>query len=252
MEALRAQELSKHFGGVAAVKKVSFSIKEGQKVALIGPNGAGKTTLFNLLNGQYKPTSGRVFLFGHDVTSLPTHARAHLGQARSFQITSLCTELSVQMNALLAVQGTKSCRFQLFRNIHTFTDINERAKEILVGMNLWERRNSQVKELGYGEQRRLEIALSLASEPRLLLLDEPSCGLTPEESADMITMIRNLGENLTILLVAHDMDLVFGIAERIIVLHYGELIIDGTPDEIQNNPQVKEIYMGTAGGQCHA
>jgi len=252
MEALRTEGLSKYFGGVAAIKNVSFVIEAGQKVAIIGPNGAGKTTLFNLLNGQYKPTSGHIFLFGQEITNLPTYSRAHLGQSRSFQITSLCSDLSVYMNALLAAQGIKSSRFQLFRSITSYGEITKKAEEILSGMNLWEVRNNLVKELGYGEQRRLEIALSLASEPKILLLDEPSCGLTPEESIDMITLIHNLGEKLTIVVVAHDMDLVFDVAERIIVLHYGEIIVDGTPAEIQNNPKVKEIYMGTQGKQYNA
>jgi len=252
MEALRTESLSKSFGGVGAVKGVSFTVETGEKLALIGPNGAGKTTLFNLLNGQEKPTSGHIYFFGQDITRLPTYSRAHLGQARSFQLTSLFPNLTVIANAMMAIHGTRPSRYRFFRPFTSFDDVVIKANEILLAMNLSDRKDDLVQNLGYGEQRRLEIALSLASDPKMLLLDEPSGGLTPNESADMITMIRNLREDITVLMVAHDMDLVFGLAERIMVLHYGEIIVDGTPEEIQHSPRVKEIYMGDEEGMDNA
>ncbi len=248
MEALRVERLSKNFGGVQALKDVSFTVEAGERLAIIGPNGAGKTTLFNLLNGQESATAGRIYFFGQEITTMPTHRRAQLGQGRSFQLTSLFPSLAVLDNVLLAVQGTKPSRFQLFRPITAYKELFTKAQELLEAMALWERRDDLVQALGYGEQRRLEIALSLASEPKLLLLDEPSCGLTAVECADMITTIRKLGTNVTIIIIAHDMDLVFGLANRIMVLHYGESIADGTPDKIRTNPRVKEIYMGAEEG----
>ena len=244
MEVLRIEGLSKNFGGVQALKDVSFTVQAGERLAIIGPNGAGKTTLFNLLNGQESATTGRIYFFGQDITRIPTYSRAQLGQGRSFQLTSLFPNLTVLDNALLAVQGTKPSRFQLFRPITAYKHLFAKAQELLTAMALWERRNDPVKALGYGEQRRLEIALSLASEPKLLLLDEPSSGLTAAEGADIITMIRNLGPDITVVVVAHDMDIVFGLADRIMVLHYGQIIADGTPEEIQADSRVKEIYMG--------
>jgi len=244
MEAFRTEGLSKDFGGVRALSNVSFNVEVGEHVAIIGPNGAGKTTLFNLLNGQLPPTSGRIYFFGEDITTMSTHHRAHLGQARSFQIISLFSNLTVLDNTLITLHGTKRSRFQMFRPTNTYKYLLAKAQEMLTTIALWEKRDELVKNISYGEQRRLETALTVASEPKLLLLDEPSCGLTSAESADITDIIHKLGRDITVLLVAHDMDLVFGVAERIIVLHYGHLIADGTPEEIQADPRVKEIYMG--------
>lgn len=244
MDALRVEHLSKDFGGVHAVCDVSMSVEAGERLAIIGPNGAGKTTLFNLLNGQLPPTNGRVYLFGQETTHMAAHRCAHLGIARSFQATTLFLNLTVLDNILLALQGTRPSRFQMFRSATAYEHLYTKARELLDSMDLWEKRNDPVHAVSYGEQRKLEIALSLASEPKLLLLDEPSTGLTTAESAEVISMIRNLGKDITVILVAHDMDLVFGVAERIIVLHYGEIIAEGTPEEISTDSRVKEIYMG--------
>ena len=245
MEALRVKDLSKDFGGVHAVSNVSFGVKVGERLAIIGPNGGGKTTLLNLINGQLPPTSGRVYFFGKDITTTAAHRRAHLGQGRSFQIISLFLNLTVIDNTLITLHGTKRSRFQMLRPTTRYEHLLARAQEILTTVALWEKKDELVKNISYGEQRRLEIALTLASEPKLLLLDEPSCGLTSAESADIIDVLQRLGKGITVLLVAHDMDLVFGVAERIIVLHYGELIADGTPEEIRADLRVKEIYMGS-------
>jgi len=244
MEALRVEHLSKDFGGVRAVDDVSMSVAVGERLAIIGPNGAGKTTLFNLLNGQLPPTDGKVYLFGREITHLPAYRRAHLGMARSFQATTLFLNLRVMDNLLLALHGTRPSRFQMFRSGSAHKQLYIKARELLGLMGLWEKRNNRVDAVSYGEQRKLEIALSLASEPKLLLMDEPSNGLTKAEGADIIGMIRDLGKDITVILVAHDMDLVFGVAERIIVLHYGEVIAEGDPGEISRHPKVKVIYMG--------
>jgi branched-chain amino acid transport system ATP-binding protein len=234
------------------VQNVTFEVAAGEHLAIIGPNGAGKTTLFNLFSGQLTPTAGRVIFFSQDITNLPTHHRIHLGMSRSFQIASLFLKLSVLQSMRLALQGIRPSRFQMFRSAASYKNILAKAEELLRSMDLWEKRNVPVNAISYGEQRKLEIALSLATEPKLLLLDEPSSGLTADESADITGRIRNLGTNITVILVAHDMDLVFGVAQRIIVLHYGELILDGSCDKVRTDPKVKEIYMGTAkiGGKC--
>jgi branched-chain amino acid transport system ATP-binding protein len=247
MEALRVEGLSKDFGGVHAVHQVSFSVEVGERLVIIGPNGAGKTTLFNLINGQLLPTSGRIFFLGQDITNMTAHRRAHLGQARSFQIINLFLNLSVLDNTLLGLHGTKRSRLQMFRSMKSYRDLLSDAQECLEAAALWDKRDELVKNLSYGEQRRMEIALSLASKPKLLMLDEPSSGLTRDEASDIIALIRNLGPAITVLIVDHDMDLVFGVAERIMVLHYGQIIVNGKPEEIRMDPRVREIYMGAEG-----
>ena len=244
MEALRLEVLSKYFGGVAAVDHVSFTVDRGERLAIIGPNGAGKTTLFNLINGQLSASAGRIHFFGRDVTALPTHHRAHLGQARAFQVISLLQELTVLDNTLLTIHGTKPHRFVMFRPVKAFNDVFNKAVDTLEALDLWEKRDEPVSNLAYGEQRRLEIGLGLSMEPKLLLLDEPSAGLTREESSEIIGIIKNLGSEITVLVVDHDMGMVFEVAERILVLHYGQVIADGKPGEIQANQRVREIYMG--------
>jgi branched-chain amino acid transport system ATP-binding protein len=244
MEALKVESLTKDFGGVHALHDVSFSVKVGERLGIIGPNGAGKTTLFNLINGQLQPSSGKIHLFGIDITHFPTYRRTHLGQSRSFQITSLFLNLTVLDNTFITLHGLKSSRYQMMKPISAYKALRTRAHELLASIDLWEQRDGRVKNLSYGEQRRLEITLTLALEPKLLLLDEPSCGLTSAEGAEIIDILKNLGRGITILLVAHDMDLVFGVADRIMVLHYGQIIAEGMPEEIENDARVREIYMG--------
>ena len=244
MEALRVERLSKDFGGIHALREVSFSVETSEKLAIIGPNGAGKTTLFNVLNGQLSPTSGRIYFYGQDITNLPTHSQAHFGISRSFQIANLFLPLTVLENVRLALQGIRSSRYQIFRSMDSYEDINDEAQELLKIWSLWEKRDEPVAEVSHGEQRRLEIALTLASKPKLLLLDEPSAGLTSGEHADIVSVISNLGTGITVLLIAHDMDLVFDVCERIIVLHYGQMIADGQCDEVRVDAKVKEIYLG--------
>jgi len=244
MEALNIDGLTKYFGGVCSLQNVSFSVETGERLAIIGPNGAGKTTLFNLLAGQLSATRGRVFLFGQEITSLAPHRRAHLGLARSFQISNLFFNLTVLDNTLLAIQGTRSQSYRMFRSITKYKDMFVEAQQLLNTTSLWEKKDDLVRNISHGEQRNLEIVLSLALEPKILLLDEPTAGLTEAESTHIFEIISGLGADTTFLFVAHDIDLVLNVADRIIVLHYGEIIADGTPEEIQANTKVQETYMG--------
>jgi branched-chain amino acid transport system ATP-binding protein len=244
MEALKIEGLSKNFGGIHSLQNVSFAVEVGARLGIIGPNGAGKTTLFNLLAGQLPPTHGRIFFFGHEITNLAPHSRARLGIARSFQISNLFFNLSVLDNTLIAIQGTRTQSFQMFRSITTYEDMFVRAKQLLNTTSLWQKREDLVRNISHGEQRNLEIVLSLALEPKLLLLDEPTAGLTAAESANIFDLINALGADTTVLFVAHDIDLVLNVADRIIVLHYGKIIAEGTPEQIQADSRVKETYMG--------
>jgi branched-chain amino acid transport system ATP-binding protein len=242
---LEARGVSVHFGGLAAVKNVTFGIEPGERLALIGPNGAGKTTLFNVLTGQLKPSAGSVYFKGQDITHHSVFSRTHLGMARSFQITSLFPYQTVKVNALIALQGTDRGRYNVVRDLLKDRAMQAAAQRLLESTDLWELRDEVVSSLAYGQQRKLEMALCLASDPELLLLDEPSCGLTTTESADITARIRDLGSKITVLMIAHDMDLVFGVAERVILLHYGEIACQGTCEEIRANPVVRDIYLGT-------
>jgi branched-chain amino acid transport system ATP-binding protein len=244
MEALKVEGVTKSFGGVRALQDISFSVKQGERLAIIGPNGAGKTTLFNVINGQFPASAGRIFFLGQEITTMPTHDRVSLGLARTFQLTSLFLNLTVLDNIMLALHGTRPSRFQMFRSVHSYQPVLERADELLGVLELREMKDLPVKTLSYGEQRKMEIALSLASDPKMLLLDEPGNGLTTAESTVLIKMIRNFASGLTLLIVAHDMDLVFSVADRIIVLHYGRMIAEGDREAIQADPSVKEIYLG--------
>jgi branched-chain amino acid transport system ATP-binding protein len=244
MEALRVEGLSKNFGGVEALKDVTFAVETGEKLAIIGPNGAGKTTLLNVVNGQLSANSGRIYFMGRDITRLAVHERAHLGMARAFQSSTLFPSMSILNNLLLAIHGMRPSRRHMFRSFKTYTEYGSEAERHLKSVNLWEKKDDMVNDLSHGEQKRLEIAMSLALEPKLLLLDEPSAGLTTGESSDVAAILRHLGPTITILIVAHDMDLVFGIADHILVLHYGEILCRGTPDDVQCNVKVREIYIG--------
>jgi len=244
MEALRVEGLSKNFGGVEALRDVTFTVGTGEKLAIIGPNGAGKTTLLNVLNGQHSANSGHIYFMGRDITRLSVYGRAHLGMGRAFQSSTLFPSMTVLNNLLLAIHGTKPSRLHFFRSFETYDEYSTEAERHLKSVSLWEKKGNLVSDLSHGDQKKLEIAMSLALEPKLLLLDEPSAGLTTGESGDVAAILRSLGRAITILIVAHDMDLVFGIADHILVLHYGEVLCRGTPDDVQCNAKVREIYMG--------
>jgi branched-chain amino acid transport system ATP-binding protein len=243
---LKIDNVSQAYGGLKVLENISFSVAPGEKVALIGPNGAGKTTALNVITGLLSPLSGRIYLAGQDITKLPVQRRIAMGMGRSFQITSLFAELSILENVLLALLGIQRISYHMFRKITSFGSVNEAANELLDSVDLWEERHLLPSEVSYGQQRRLELTLALASRPKVLLLDEPSAGLSNEESAGLARLLRLPEyEDAAILFVAHDMDLVFGVADRIFVLYYGSIFAEGSAADIQNNAKVREIYFGS-------
>ena len=241
---LRVDNLAKRFGGIVATDDLVFGVAEGELHAVIGPNGAGKTTLIEQLSGQLTPDSGRVQFAGADITAVPMHARSELGLARSFQITSLFLDLSVLDNVALAVQAHAGHSFHFWRDARRQPELRDPARAALARVGLSARADLPASALSHGEHRQLELAMALAAKPRMLLLDEPMAGLGPEESARMVAMLRELKKELTILLVEHDMEAVFALADRITVLVHGQVIASGKPEEIRNNAQVRDAYLG--------
>ena len=243
---LRVQGLAKRFGGIVATDDLSLEVAPGELHAIIGPNGAGKTTLIAQLSGQLAPDSGRIHFAGADITALPMHKRSALGLARSFQITSLFLDLSVLDNVALAVQAHAGSSFHFWRNARMDNALRDPARAALARVGLGHRGAEPASALSHGEHRLLELAMALAGKPRMLLLDEPMAGLGPDESARMVEMLQALKKEYTILLVEHDMEAVFALADRITVLVYGRVIASGGPDEIRANAQVREAYLGEA------
>ncbi|MSO66637.1 MAG: ABC transporter ATP-binding protein [Pseudolabrys sp.] len=243
---LQVENLAKRFGGIVATDDLVLNVEAGELHAVIGPNGAGKTTLIAQLSGQLSPDSGRVRFDGKDITALPMYRRSRLGLARSFQITSLFLDLSVLDNVALAVQAHAGHSFRFWRNARSEPDLREPARAALARVGLGERADGRASALSHGEHRQLELAMALAGSPRMLLLDEPMAGLGPEESARMVEMLRALKRELTILLVEHDMEAVFALADRITVLVYGRVIASGKPDDIRANADVRDAYLGEA------
>ena len=242
---LELNALCKSFGGLQATRDVTLRIMAGDRKAIIGPNGAGKTTLFNLITGIYPVTSGRVLLFGKDVTNWPSHQRTALGMARTFQITHLFPKLTVLDNVLLAITGLRLSKFVMWRFMSSYKDVYAKAYKLLEQVGFLDRKNTEVRNLSHGEQRQLEIVLGLASDPKILLLDEPAAGLSTGESTEMAHFLMKLDPKLAILLIEHDMDVVFDVADEISVLHFGEVLETGTPEQIKKSPRVQEIYLGT-------
>jgi branched-chain amino acid transport system ATP-binding protein len=245
MEVLKVKELSKYFGGLQILQGINFSASAGEKIALIGPNGAGKSTLFNVLGGQLSASGGRIELDGRDITRMTPNRRLHLGLARSFQINNLFFNLSLLDNLLLALYGAEKSHLQFFRRLQTRPELLAEARRLLEAMGLWERRNDIVSTLSYGDQRLVEIAFAMASKPRIMLLDEPSAGLPTAEAATFANTIRKLLGDTTLIFCAHDMDLVFHLADKIMVLYFGKILAIGLPQDIKANPKVQEIYLGS-------
>jgi branched-chain amino acid transport system ATP-binding protein len=243
--ALRLSNVSKAFEGLRALDGVSLAVTAGERRAIIGPNGAGKTTLFSLISGETGATEGRITLFGRDVTRLAPHRRAALGLARTYQITNLFPRLTALENCLLAVQALTSAKLHLHRALSSYTDHFTRARSVLAAVGLEGKEDEVVRNLSHGEQRQLEIALALAGAPKLLLLDEPTAGLSPAESHMMTALLKKLDPAITLLVIEHDMDVAFELTDRITVLHYGKVIADGLGHEVKVNPLVQEIYLGT-------
>jgi branched-chain amino acid transport system ATP-binding protein len=242
---LELSGLCKSFGGLRAVRDVDLKILPGDRKAIIGPNGAGKTTLFNVITGILPATSGQVLLFGREVTRWPSHRRTALGMARTFQVTSLFPRLSVLDNVLLAIQGLRKSKFTMWRPLSSYREVYARANQLLEQAGFVERSGAEVRNLSHGEQRQLEIVLGLASDPKVLLLDEPAAGLSTGESGEMAKFLMRLDPSLALLLIEHDMDVVFGVAEHITVLHFGEVVEAGATEQIRRSAKVREIYLGT-------
>jgi branched-chain amino acid transport system ATP-binding protein len=241
---LSLDNICKNFAGLQALKDVRLSIEPGERRALIGPNGAGKTTLFNIISGELPPSSGAVRLAERDVTGLPPERMFRLGLARTFQKNSLFLDLTTQENVRLAVQAHQRQGHHWFRPWWAFGEVNDRTRQVLERAGLWARRLDLAKNLSYGEQRQLEMAIALAGEPSLLLLDEPTAGMSVTETATSVRTISSLPRGLTLLIIEHDMDTVFALADRITVLDHGQVIADGSPDEVRHDAQVRAVYLG--------
>jgi branched-chain amino acid transport system ATP-binding protein len=244
VSALAVCDVSRNFGGVVALSNISFEVEPGERRLIIGPNGAGKTTLFNMLSGAFPVSGGTVALFGRDITHLPAFARARMGLSRTFQITNLFPRLTVLDNVLLALQANDKTAASLLRRMRANRALYERADALLQEWNLTAIADRLTKDISYGEQRQIDLILAMALAPRVLLLDEPTAGLSAAEVVRVVGMIRGLPADMTILMIEHDMDVAFGLADRITVLHQGRLIAEGDVAAIRNDPQVTDIYLG--------
>jgi branched-chain amino acid transport system ATP-binding protein len=242
---LLVEDLVKRFGGLVATNGVTLDVKPGEAHALIGPNGAGKTTLIAQLQGELRPTSGRIFFDGRDITHLRAPTRARAGIARSFQISSIFPEFSALANVVLAVQARESHSFRFLRRALSDERLIAPARDALAMIGLSERSETKAAELSHGERRQLELAMAVAMRPKLLLLDEPLAGMGRQDSIRMTQIICSLKAHHAMLIVEHDMDAVFAIADRISVLVYGAVIASGTPEAIRREPKVRESYLGT-------
>jgi branched-chain amino acid transport system ATP-binding protein len=240
---LRAEKVSMRFGGFTALNNVSVAFPEKQLTAIIGPNGAGKSTFFNIISGAFPPSEGRVFFRGREITKVPQHRFARLGIAKSFQITNVFPQLTALENVRFAIQ-CMSQRFNVWTPRSRFRAMEEQAADLLQMVELDRHHRRLAMNLAHGEQRALEIALALACDPSLLLLDEPTAGMSPEETMAMMDLILRLAEERTVILVEHKMKLVMGISNRLIVLHHGELLAEGTPAEVRANDEVRRVYLG--------
>jgi branched-chain amino acid transport system ATP-binding protein len=234
------------FGALKAVDDISITVNRGERHAIIGPNGAGKTTLFNAITGVTLPTAGRVVFEGEGITRKPAQQRARMGVSRTFQITNLFPSLTVEENMQLAVRGTGEGKFSMLGAPRLTSEQAERADAALSISRLDKRGSVVVKELSYGEQRQLEMAMALVARPRLLLLDEPAAGLSPAERVIVAEIIRSLPKDLTMVLIEHDMELVLNLVERVTCLNNGQMLAEGTPNEIRNNQRVQDVYLGKA------
>jgi branched-chain amino acid transport system ATP-binding protein len=241
---LGLEHVTKRFGALAAVNDVSMTVRRGDRWAVIGPNGAGKTTLFRVIAGEQRPTSGTVHLFGQDVTRTPAHRRSRAGLGRTFQITNLFADMTVENNVIVAAQATVGAPYSFWRPARMNGDVAERVDAALQTVDLDDhRRTRMVKELSHGEQRQLEIAVALAQRPKLLLLDEPAAGLSASERVLMRTVVDSLPRDLSVVLIEHDMTLALGLVDWVLCMDNGETIAEGTPDDIRANEQVQAVYL---------
>jgi branched-chain amino acid transport system ATP-binding protein len=245
MHILEIRDVYKDFSGLEVLMDIDLSIEEGERHSIIGPNGAGKSTLFNLITGMYKPTRGRIFFKGEEITGLPPHKISRKGLARSFQIINLFPSMSVFENIRNAIISKEHKRFHIFHSLSKMEEINEQAREIIHTIGLWDQSDTPAGELSYGQQRALEIGVTLATDPELILLDEPTAGMSTEETREAVRLIERVTQGKTLVIVEHDMEVVFSISDRITVLHYGRILATGPPDEIRENEEVKKAYLGS-------
>jgi branched-chain amino acid transport system ATP-binding protein len=245
MALLETHGLTKSFGALTAVNAVDLRVDAGTLHSIIGPNGAGKTTLFNLLTGTFPPSSGTLYLDGKDVTGTPSHRIAHLGLARSFQRTNVFPAFTLLDNVWIAAFARNASRRGLsWRRTDSYAETMERSRAALADVGLADKSLQLAREISHGEQRQLELAIALAAAPRVLLLDEPAAGLSPEETRRMVALVKSLKGRYTIVLIEHKMDIIMGVSDRISVMHFGALIAEGTPAEIQRNADVRRAYLG--------
>ena len=244
MNILETEGLYKDFNGLEVLFNVNLQIEEGERHAIIGPNGAGKTTLFNVITGTYRPSQGKIHFKGKDVSHARPHELTRMGLGRSFQITSTFNNMTTFQNIRLAILSKNKIRFSLFRKVDKMEGITRETEEVLNRINLDRERNFPASALSYGKHRSLEISMALATDPDLVLLDEPTAGMSRDETHTAVELIRRLTEGKTMVIIEHDMDVVFSLADRITVLHYGEILTTGTPNEIRENQAVKDAYLG--------
>ena len=237
--------VSKSFGALDVFSEIDLSVEPGERRAIIGPNGAGKTTLFGLISGFITPTTGRIVLFGDDVTNEAPQRRARRGLGRTFQITELFSELSTIDNLVLGLQTGHRLGLSMRRPMRAYAELYDRAHEMLATWSLDDRADTPVHQLGYGEQRQVELLLALTTDPRLLLLDEPTAGLSPAETQAVTDLVRDLPIDISVVLIEHDMDVAFDLACRVTVLHAGAILAEGSPDEVRQNDEVLQVYLGT-------
>lgn len=240
---LETRAVSRYFGKFQALNNVSVVFRPGELTAIIGPNGAGKSTFFNVISGGIPPSTGQVLFEGRDITGLAPHEFARTGIAKSFQITNVFKQLSAHENVRVALQ-MRATRFQILRPRQDYVELVERADVLLTRVGLADSRNKLAGDLAHGQQRSLEVAMALACDPKLLLMDEPTAGMSPQETTIMMDLILQLSAERTVILVEHKMKMVMGLCKRLIVLHHGELLADGNPEEIRANSEVKRVYLG--------
>jgi len=241
---LEAENLYKVFGKTVIINGFSLGIQKGQTHAIIGPNGAGKTTLFNLFSGRYRPTSGRIRLNGRDVTGFAPYKLNRLGMSRSFQITNIFPKLTVYENVRTVVMAKRHIYFNFFRSINSWKKLSAEANSLLEKTGLADKRDVLAGNLAYGGQRALEIALTVASDPELILLDEPTAGMSADETREAVRLIGSVTQGKTLVIIEHDMEVIFNLADIITVIQYGEVLATGAPEEIRRDPRVKEAYLG--------
>lgn len=248
MNILETKSLYHDFSGLEVLFDVNLEVEDGERHAIIGPNGAGKTTLFNVITGTYMPSRGQVFFKGNEITRFKPHQLTRIGMGRSFQITSTFSKLTAFQNIRMGILSKKGIRFNLFRKADKMQAITEETDELLKQINLYEERDVPADLLSYGKHRSLEVSMAMATDPELVMLDEPTAGMSRDETHNAVALIRRLTEGKTMVIIEHDMDVVFSLADRITVLHLGTIMASGPPNEIRENQAVKDAYLGEMEG----